>query len=202
MLGDIPQTWDEVWALEPGVYSWVQSIPLEWQPEDTPSGALRVELSVHNSAPDVLGGTRSAMLSYIDGAANRTRYIGERTSSGDYWAKLATATPPQEFDLPLAEGVTPVTSFKNSYSKDQFGIVRVWFSVHFESIPASGTHVFHLPEGFRPDSTCCAAAGLSMTEYYNAIVAIHPSGDALVDHGTIGQSGPINLHGYIEFPAS
>lgn len=33
MLGDIPQTWDEIWELGPGVYSWVQSIPLEWQPE-------------------------------------------------------------------------------------------------------------------------------------------------------------------------
>lgn len=121
---------------------------------------------------------------------------------GNGWRQLATATPPQEFDLPLAEGVTTVgAGYKNVYSKDQFGIVRVWFSVHFDSIPTSGTHVFNLPEGFRPDSTCCSAAILSMAEYYNAIVAIHPSGDALVDHGTIGQSGTINLHGYIEFPA-
>ena len=123
-------------------------------------------------------------------------------SVGD-WIKLATATPPQEFDLPLAEGVTSIgAGYKNTYSKDQFGIVRVWFSVHFESIQASGTHVFNLPEGFRPDSTCYAAAVLSMAEYYNAIVAIHPSGDALVEHGTIGQTGPINLHGFIEFPAN
>ena len=119
------------------------------------------------------------------------------------WFPLANATPPQEYALPLAEGVTTVGAvYKNVYSKDQFGIVRVWFSVRFESIPASGTHVFNLPEGFRPDSTCCAAAVLSMAEYYNAIVAIHPSGDALVDHGTIGQSGQINLHGYIAFPAN
>ena len=119
------------------------------------------------------------------------------------WENAATPTPPQELSLPLAEGVTTVgAGYKNIYSKDQFGIVRVWFSVHFESIPASGTHVFNLPEGFRPDSTCCAAAVLSMAEYYNAIVAIHPSGDALVDHGTIGQSGAINLHGFIEFPAA
>ena len=117
--------------------------------------------------------------------------------------ELALAIKPQEFSLPLAEGVTTVGAcYKNIYSKDQFGIVRVWFSVHFESIPASGTHVFNLPEGFRPDSACCAAAVLSMAEYYNAIVTIHPSGDALVDHGTIGQSGPINLHRFIEFPAA
>lgn len=118
------------------------------------------------------------------------------------WQPIATAIKPQEFSLPLAEGVTTVgAGYKNIYSKDQFGIVRVWFSVHFESIPASGTHVFNLPEGFRPDSICCAAAVLSMVEYYNATVAIHPSGAAIVDHGTIGQTGPINLHGCIEFPA-
>lgn len=80
-------------------------------------------------------------------------------------AEIATATKPQEFNLPLAEGVTTVgAGYKNIYSKDQFGIVRVWFSVHFESIPASGTHVFNLPEGFRPDSICCAAAVLSMVK--------------------------------------
>lgn len=28
-----------------------------------------------------------------------------------------------------------------------------------------------------------------------------PPGSAIIGHGTIGQSGAINLHGYIEFPA-
>lgn len=116
--------------------------------------------------------------------------------------EVAFATPPQEFDLPLAEGVTPVTGFKNTYSKDQFGVVRVWFSTHFESIPTSGAHVFYLPEGFRPDFICPFTAHFSMGEFYNVAVSIHPSGDALVDHGTIGQTGPINLHGYIEFPSA
>ena len=136
---------------------------------------------------------------------NSTRICTRACLAGSWsqWEPIATAIKPQEFSLPLAEGVTTVgAGYKNIYSKDQFGIVRVWFSVHFESIPASGTHVFNLPEGFRPDSICCAAAVLSMVEYYNATVAIHPSGDALVDHGTIGQTGPINLHGYIEFPAA
>ena len=141
------------------------------------------------------------IVSFLDNTGVKYRLaIGE--DQWGAWKQISTATPPQEFDLPLAEGVTTVgAGYKNIYSKDQFGIVRVWFSVHFESIPASGTHVFNLPEGFRPDSICCAAAVLSMVEYYNATVAIHPSGDALVDHGTIGQTGPINLPGYIEFPA-
>lgn len=118
------------------------------------------------------------------------------------WREFVFSTPPQEFALPLAEGVTPVTSFKNTYSKDQFGIVRVWFSVHFESIPEVNAPVFTLPEGFRPDSVCCSAAILSMSEFYCATINVHPSGGAIIGHGTIGQSGAINLHGFIEFPAA
>lgn len=174
--------------------------------------------NVANIPPDSITGAFSLLVEYSGAYGNGCKqtftehnpgitYIRRMSdiSAGHWstWEPISTATPPQEFDLSLAEGVITVGAvYKNVYSKDQFGIVRVWFSVHFESIPASGTHVFNLPEGFRPDSTCCAAAVLSMAEYYNAIVAIHPSGDALVDHGTIGQSGQINLHGYIEFPAN
>ena len=118
------------------------------------------------------------------------------------WIKLAPATPPQEFDLPLAEGVSALGGWKNTYSKDQFGIVRVWFSVHFESIPAKATPVFTLPAGFRPDSVCSFAAILAMNEFYCASVTVGVDGTATVDRGTIGQTGPINLHGYIEFPAA
>lgn len=163
MLADIPQTWDEIWELGPGVYSWVQSIPLEWQPEDTPSGALRVELSVHTSTPDVPGGTRSAMLSYIDGAATRARYIGERTSSGDYWAKLATATPPQEFDLPPADGWTHTHTWdKSCYCKTQENIVIVHFALDNSNAAEphdTGYIIAYLPEGFRPSAAVIGTCG-------------------------------------------
>lgn len=147
MLADIPQTWDEVWALEPGVYSWVQDMPLEWQPDGTPLGALRVELSVHSSAPDVPSGTRSAMLSYIDGAATRTRYIGERSSVGDHWAKLAIAQPPQEFDLPLADGIIALQPC--TYWKNQFEEVTIYGCTYGKV--TEGDTIATLPEGFRPD---------------------------------------------------
>lgn len=148
MLGDIPQTWDEVWALVPGVYSWVQAMPLEWQPDGTPSGALRVELSVHNATSSTSGGSKTAMLAYIDGAATRTRYIGERSSIGDHWTKLATATPPQEFNLPLAEG----WSGWIRYSKDQFGKVSAYGLVAKSTALISGDFIGTFPEGFRPSN--------------------------------------------------
>lgn len=176
---------------EPGLYMVID-------PTNAPSGtkgwhAIEVNYS----------GENYYLKAYVFGTQREYSCIRRYNEDWGAWTLTATAIKPQEFSLPLAEGVTTVgAGYKNIYSKDQFGIVRVWFSVHFESIPASGTHVFNLPEGFRPDSICCAAAVLSMVEYYNATAAIHPSGDALVDHGTIGQTGPINLHGYIEFPAA
>ena len=183
MLGDIPQTWDEIWALEPGVYSWVQSMPFEWQPDDTPSGALRVELSVHTSAPDVPGGTRSAMLSYIDGVATRARYIGERTSSGDYWAKLATATPPQEFNLPLVDGISGTAK----YSKDQFGIVRVYVAVLKNSGTITNNEILGtLPEGFRSKHNFAVVCFGNSNQ--NNIVDRHPINMIISSNGNITAS--------------
>lgn len=189
MLGDVPQTWSEVWGLGPGVYSWVQSMPLEWQPEDTPSGALRVELSVHTSAPDVPGGTRSAMLSYIDGVATRTRYVGERSSGGDHWAKLATATPPQEFDLPLAEGLQPVPAYgSNKYRKNQFNEVGITISVTKTDVGTNDIEntslLATLPAGFRPATMISGAAFVDRGEesvVYPAFILIYPDGSVRIN---------------------
>ncbi len=63
------------------------------------------------------------------------------------WFPLANATPPQEYDLPLVDGISGTAK----YSKDQFGIVRV----HMAAVKDSGTITNNeilgtLPEGFRP----------------------------------------------------
>ena len=144
MVGTPPQSWSEVWALTPHiVYSWVQQTPLAWQPEGTPSGGLRVELTIHNSTD--VSGSKSAMLAYIDGVATLTRYVGEEMVTdalNGRWAKLATATPPQEFDLPLAEGISGLAK----YSKDQFGRVQLrgWVTG-----ATANSVVATLPSGFR-----------------------------------------------------
>lgn len=65
------------------------------------------------------------------------------------WTCLATAEPPQEYDLPLAEGFTVAEQYHaNTYSKDQCGRVHVMGWVH----GAHGTNVTiaTLPEGYRP----------------------------------------------------
>lgn len=146
-----PQSWAEVWALAPHVvYSWVQQTPLAWQPEDTPSGALRVELTIHNVADNVVSGSKSAALAYIDGAASLTRYVGEEMGTGasnGRWAKLSTATPPQEFDLPLADGIIALQPC--IYWRNQFEEVTIYGCTYGEV--TEGDTIATLPEGFRPD---------------------------------------------------
>ena len=122
--------------------------------------------------------------------------------SADDFVKVANAMPPQEYALPLAGGASPVgAGYKNTYSKDQFGIVRVWFSIHFETLPAINQIVFQLPAGFKPSAMCCGSAYLSMGAYYPASINIDANGNGFVGYGSITHSGAINMHGFIEFPA-
>lgn len=75
------------------------------------------------------------------------------------WQPIATATPPQEFDLPLAEGYTQNNGCK--YSKDQFNVVRVTFNLSKSAgTIAGGEVVATLPAGFRPKRYwACVAIG-------------------------------------------
>lgn len=60
--------------------------------------------------------------------------------------KGAIATPPQEYDLPLADGISGTAK----YSKDQFGIVRVYIAVLKNSGTITNNEILGtLPEGFR-----------------------------------------------------
>ena len=69
------------------------------------------------------------------------------------WERITTDAPPQEFDLPLAEGLEPIEPCR--YSKDQFGLVLV----NIYCNPTTGSvsigenqslSIGTLPEGFRP----------------------------------------------------
>ena len=89
----------------------------------------------------------------------RAQYRTLSSPSFTGWRKLATATPPQEFDLPLAEGYTQNNGCK--YSKDQFNVVRVTFNLSKSAgTIAGGEVVATLPAGFRPKRYwACVAIG-------------------------------------------
>lgn len=83
---------------------------------------------------------------------------------------IATATPPQEFDLPLAEGVSAVSS---AYWKDQFGVVTGHFNVLVSSSQTGSSPVIAtLPEGFRPSRQANATAVVSSGESLGLLVLV------------------------------
>ena len=86
------------------------------------------------------------------------------------WSRLATATKPQEFDLPLAEGVSAVSS---AYWKDQFGVVTGHFNVLVSSSQTGSSPVIAtLPEGFRPSRQANATAVVSSGESLGLLVLV------------------------------
>lgn len=62
------------------------------------------------------------------------------------WMRLATATPPQEYDLPLADGITEVHPC--IYRKNQFGLVFVGGAASGDI--TDGVVIATLPVGFCP----------------------------------------------------
>lgn len=65
------------------------------------------------------------------------------------WVPIVTATPPQEYDLPLAEGMSAVNPC--TYRKNQFSEVSVGGSA--SGAIEVGTAIATLPSGFRPQKT-------------------------------------------------
>ena len=98
-------------------------------------------------------GYSRAILDY-DGTQQWLRYATDDLWTD--WVKIANATPPQEYDLPLAEGWNPYQSSAGNqwactYSKDQFGIVRLCARLTTQNaIAATGTLIATIPAGFRP----------------------------------------------------
>lgn len=91
------------------------------------------------------------------------------------WVPQATATPPQEIDLPLASGYTVTPGYRCCYSKSQDGLVLLHLAVQQVNgnIAVGGPYIFTtLPVGYRPDK----AVG-----YMNAQVSI-----AVNSNGEIG----------------
>lgn len=65
------------------------------------------------------------------------------------WVPIVTATPPQEYDLPLADGLSAVNPC--TYRKNQFGEVSVGGAA--SGTIEVGTTIATLPSGFRPTKT-------------------------------------------------
>ena len=101
---------------------------------------------------------------------------------------VATATPPQEFDLPLAEGFSSLGSEPSTYWKNQFGEVTVILQVKKNQPISDGEIAAYLPAGFSPSMQlrypCLAPASRSTGFLYvfpNGEIAISFSPGAFPD---------------------
>jgi len=124
----------------PGFY-WCDGATNANRPDDSGSFCLLIEKIGSWGG----NGVKQTFTNYDSGA------IYTRVSPKDIWNPwrlLATATPPQEFDLPLVEGVQNVSS---AYWKDQFGVVTGFFNILANSVQSGyDITIGTLPEGFRP----------------------------------------------------
>ena len=133
-------------------------------------------------------------------------YTNASSSAGSIWTgwrPLATATPPQEFDLPLADG----WSGWAKYSKDQFGRVLVYGLVAKSTALISGDVIGTLPEGFRPSATCpmtITSGNASDGKSFATSGYVQPSGALTLSNGTISSVYKLgnNLAFNFVFPAA
>lgn len=119
------------------------------------------------------------------------------------WKPLSTATPPQEFNLPLAEDFANGGGGSSIYWKDQFNQVHFCICVSTPQIStATGVVVATLPEGFRPSKTlvydCASSEGVtrrsgSFNVYPNGTISyfgdILPAGALLFGSGVFVAAG-------------
>lgn len=114
---------------------------------------------------------------------NLLSLLSSRAPTINNGISLATATPPQEYDLPLAEGITalqPCTYYKNQFSEVTLGGCT-------SGSVSDGATIATLPEGFRPDhpierpATFTASGNRYAGSVFidaNGIVSIHTPAEA------------------------
>lgn len=155
-------------------------------PPDTDSWGVVTVLSANNTstAPTI---QLFNPLNHISGGSRPLYYRFFRDVWTE-WRKLAFATPPQEFDLPLAEGFSSLGSEPSTYWKNQFGEVTVILQVKKNQPISDGEIAAYLPAGFSPSMQlrypCLAPASRSMGFLYvypNGGIAISFSGGAFPD---------------------
>ena len=109
------------------------------------------------------------------------------------WVQIATATPPQEYDLPLAAGISNDNQYARSvYWRDQFGVVTFFFQAVKSGTSAdigNGERLAILPAGFRPNGLSTFAAHFEDTgNFAPALGVVHQDGSIVAYNGS-GASG-------------
>ena len=151
------------------------------------------------NAPSSVGGWHTVEVNYYQENYYLKVYVFEsqkeyscvRLYSEDWteWVQTPTCTPPQEFDLPLAEGLQPVPAYgSNKYRKNQFNEVGITISVTKTDIDTNDIEnsslLATLPAGFRPATIVSGAAFVDRgaeSVVYPACIVIYPDGSVIMN---------------------
>lgn len=126
----------------------------------------------------------------ISASPDGTTIAYRRKSNGVWgdWTPISTATPPQEFDLPLVDGWT--TQQPSTYFKTQEGIVVARIAIKSTAEYTSGSRLFTLPEGFRPSENAEFPCTIKKANLQASSIYLQTSGAASENHSG-GESFPI-----------
>lgn len=116
------------------------------------------------------------------------------------WKTLATATKPQEFALPLAEGIT--TSSRCVYWKNQFDEVTVICDCNIPK-GVSAAAFATLPSGFRPAARCIFNASMwesGSVRSGGCSIDVFPNGQ--LDFYSGGYTTDVRIWGLCKFVAA
>jgi hypothetical protein len=118
------------------------------------------------------------------------------------WVRLATAAPPQEYDLSLITGFISRVGSQCSFSRNDFGMVTLLIGIQANPIEnriGGSTHIATLPEGYRPASTVrssCTGHTADGTQSVAGIIEIFTDGKVMVSYVS-GQYA--TAFGYVSF---
>lgn len=136
----------------------------------TEIGTVAVPGSATNLPPDITSanwGLLTVSANTEKGQSGCTQHLSITVSEGYFpqvyernfnginwsnWARIATATPPQIFNLPLVDGFSNFENTTSAYWKNQFGEMTVILQAKKEQ-PISDIEIAaYLPAGFRPSA--------------------------------------------------
>lgn len=113
----------------------------------------------------------------------------------DKWSEIATAEPPQEYDLPVRSGL----SAYGGYWRNQFCEVTIDVQINSGTGFVTGQVVATLPAGYRPKIEIGRTVSIS-PQRAPAIITIQTGGDIVLDFDTGGL--PKNLYINVRFLAA
>ena len=103
----------------------------------------------------IVAGDNNTVTQYISDHLN-TKFL-KRTARNNLsvwseWIPIATSTPPQEFNLPLASGWSALPGGLATYFKTQESVVCLTLNVGSSTPVSQGNLIATLPEGYRPSA--------------------------------------------------